>query len=176
MEDVAAEAGVGIATVYRRFPKKSDLLRVVLERRWNEAVTPALTGAAREPDARTAMRTALEGAVRFVAHDPQLLAVAAEAGLMTMEYAERFCAPVGEVLRRGQSDGVFRADLVEDDIPRLVLMLYGTLRSFEPAADGWRRYVELILDGLCTDDAPLPPPSPVRDHAPNVPTLRVEAA
>ena len=34
MEDVASAAGVGVATVYRRFPTREDLLRTVLDRRW----------------------------------------------------------------------------------------------------------------------------------------------
>lgn len=174
MEDVAVEAGVGIATVYRRFPTKRDLLRMVLERRWDEAISPALTRAVQEPDPRAAIRIALEGAVRFVSRDPAMLAVAADQGLMTMELAERFCAPAGEVLRRGQREGVFRADLVEDDIPRLVLMLFATLRTFEPGSDGWRRYLDLMLDALAADTTPLTPPSPVQEHVPNLPIAQTE--
>lgn len=42
MDDVAAAARVGVATVYRRFPTKQDLLRTVLERRWDELINSAL--------------------------------------------------------------------------------------------------------------------------------------
>ena len=59
MEDVAAEAGVGVATVYRRFPTKESLLRVVLDRRFDEVVEAALRRAEQESDPREAMRIAL---------------------------------------------------------------------------------------------------------------------
>jgi AcrR family transcriptional regulator len=84
MEDVAADAGVGVATVYRRFPTKEKLLRVVLNRRFDEVVGAALECAQHEVDARDAMRAALRGAVSFIAGDPNTMAAAMSSGLMTL--------------------------------------------------------------------------------------------
>ena len=166
MEDVAADAGVGVATVYRRFPSKEALLRVVLDRRFDDVVGGALQRAEHEIDAREAMRAALRGAVSFVADDPNTMAAATNSGLMTMDLAHRFFAPVAAIVRRGQDDGVFRDDLVAEDVPRIVLMLVGTLPSFEDGSDGWSRYLDLIIDMLTADRSRLSPASPVRDHQP----------
>jgi AcrR family transcriptional regulator len=166
MDDVAAAAGVGIATVYRRFPTKRHLLRTVLERRWDELIDSGLRRAEQEADPREALRLALESAVLFMTSDPVMVSAAADLGLMTMDLARRFCDPVGEILRSGQRDGSFRTDLVEDDIPRLVLMLFGTLPSFAPDSDGWRRYLDLMLDSLTAEGSELSPPTPVHDHHP----------
>jgi AcrR family transcriptional regulator len=166
MDDVAAAAGVGIATVYRRFPTKQDLLRTVLDRRWDEVIDPALRHAEQEAEPREALRLALEGAVLFMTSDPVMVAAASDLGLMTIDLARRFCDPVAEILRRGQRDGTFRADLVQDDIPRLVLMLFGTLPSFAPGSDGWRRYLDLMLDSVAAETTELAPPAPVHDHQP----------
>jgi AcrR family transcriptional regulator len=175
MEDVAAEAGVGVATVYRRFPRKTDLLRVVLSRRWEETMTPALSRAEAETDPREALRLAFDGAIRFVVDDGGMLSAASDAGLLNMDLAHRFVEPVGEVLRRGQREGIVRTDLVEDDVPRLVLMLFATLPSFDFGSDGWRRYLDLMLDALTARTTALAPPTPVHDHQPNIRT-EVEAA
>jgi AcrR family transcriptional regulator len=166
MDDVAAEAGVGVATVYRRFPTKESLLRVVLYQRFEEVVEAALQRAQQEPNPRAAMRIALGGAVSFFADDDQTIAAGSSSGLMTMDLAYRFIEPVAEIVRRGQHDGVFRADLVTDDIARIVLMLVGTLPSMHPGSDGWQRYLDLILDMLCATRTELSPASPVRDHQP----------
>jgi AcrR family transcriptional regulator len=166
MDDVAAEAGVGIATVYRRFPTKESLLRVVLYRRFDEVVETALRLAQQEPDPRVAMRIALGGAVSFFADDDQTIAAGSSSGLMTMDLAYRFIEPVADIVRRGQRDGVFRSDLVTEDIPRIVLMLVGTLPSLHPGSDGWHRYLDLILDMLCTCRTKLSAASPVRAHQP----------
>ncbi|MHB8689991.1 MAG: TetR/AcrR family transcriptional regulator [Solirubrobacteraceae bacterium] len=171
MEDVAAEADVGIATVYRRFPRKVDLLRIVLYRRWDEVITPGLARAKDEFNPREAMRIALEVAVEFVANDRVMLSAAADAGLMTMDLAQRFGEPVGDVLRRGQRAGVFRTDLVDDDIARVVLMLFATLPTFDEGSDGWRRYLDLMLDVLTAQTTALAPPSPVHEHQPNLPPI-----
>jgi AcrR family transcriptional regulator len=166
MEDVAADAGVGVATVYRRFPSKEALLRVVLDRRFDDVVGGALERAEHESDARKAMRAALRGAVSFVADDANTMAAATNSGVMTMDLAHRFFAPVAAIVRRGQGDGVFRDDLVAEDVPRIVLMLVGTLPSFEDGSDGWSRYLDLIIDMLTADRSRLSPASPVRDHQP----------
>jgi AcrR family transcriptional regulator len=166
MEDIAAGAGVGVATVYRRFPTKEALLRVVLDRRFDEVVGAALERAQYEVDARDALRAALRGAVSFIARDPNTMAAAMSSGLMTMDLAYRFIEPVAAMVRRGQDDGVFRDDLVIEDVPRIVLMLVGTLPSFEEGSDGWYRYLDLIIDMLTADGSRLSPVSPVRDHQP----------
>jgi AcrR family transcriptional regulator len=168
MEDVAAEAGVGVATVYRRFPTKEVLLRAVLDRSFDEFLGTT-TQAQHEADPRVAMRLALTGAVAFLTEDPNTIAAATSSGLWTMDMAYRFCEPVGQIVRRGQKAGVFRRDLVPDDVPRIMLMLIGTLPSFYPESDGWRRYVDLILDMLTTSRTKLSAVSPVRDHRPPLP-------
>ena len=167
MDDVAAAAGVGIATVYRRFATKQDLLRTVLDRRWDEVIDTALLRAEQEAEPREAFRLALEGAVLFMTSDPLMVSAASDLGLMTTDLARRFCDPVEEILRRGQRDGTFRTDLVRDDIPRLVLMLFGTLPSFAPDSEGWRRYLDLMLGSIAAATATeLAPPTPVHAHQP----------
>jgi len=166
MDDVAAEAGVGVATVYRRFPTKESLLRVVLYRRFDTVVEAALRQAQQDPDPREAMRIALTGAVSFFADDDQTIAAGASSGLMTMDLAYRFIEPAADIVRRGQRDGVFRADLVIEDIPRIVLMLLGILPSLHPGSDGWHRYLDLVLDMLCATRTELAVVTPVRDHQP----------
>jgi AcrR family transcriptional regulator len=166
MEEIAADAGVGVATVYRRFPTKEALLRVVLNHRYDDVVGAALARAQHEVDARDAMRVALQGAVSFIADDPNTMAAAMSSGLMTMDLAYRFFEPVAAIVRRGQDDGVFRDDLVAEDVPRIVLMLVGTLPSFEAESDGWCRYLDLIIDMLTADRSRLSPATPVRDHQP----------
>jgi AcrR family transcriptional regulator len=166
MDDVAAAAGVGVATVYRRFPTKQDLLRTVLDRRWDEVIHSALERAEQEAEPREALRLALEGAILFMGKDPLMVSAASDLGLMTTDLARRFCEPVAKIVRRGQRDGSFRADLVEDDIPRIVLMLFGTLPSVAADSDGWRRYLDLMLDALTGETTELSSPTPVHAHQP----------
>lgn len=166
MGDVASEARVGVATVYRRFVTQDSLLQAVLERRFADVVDDAIQRAQFESDARESMRIALEGAMRFIVDDPNTIDAAAKRGVMTMDMAHQFFEPVGDLLRRGQDGNVFRDDLVAEDIPRTVLMLAGTLVSFDRGSDGWCRYVELVLDMMCDAHSGLTAATAVRAHRP----------
>ncbi|HEY2653762.1 MAG TPA: hypothetical protein VGI50_17705, partial [Solirubrobacteraceae bacterium] len=135
-------------------------------RRWDEVIDLALRRAEQEAEPREALRLALEGAILFMSTDPVMVVAAQDLGLMTTDLARRFCEPVAKIVRRGQRDGSFRADLVEDDIPRIVLMLFGTLPSVAPDSDGWRRYLGLMLDALTGETTQLASPTPVHAHQP----------
>jgi hypothetical protein len=136
----------------------------VLYRRFDEVVEAALRRAQRESDPREAMRIALCGAVSFFVNDDddQTIAAGSSSELMTMDLEYRFIEPVAEIVFRGQRDGVFRADLVTEDIPRIVLMLTSTLPSLHPGSHGWRRYLDLTLDMLCATRTKLSAASPDR--------------
>jgi len=70
---------------------------------------------------------------------------------------------LGDLLREGQRAGRIRADLVADDLPRLVAMLYGVLSTMDADSGGWRRYVALIIDAIAIDErVPLPPAAALR--------------
>ncbi|MBT2675673.1 helix-turn-helix transcriptional regulator [Streptomyces sp. ISL-14] len=170
MEEIAAEAGLGVATVYRRFPSKRDLVRAVLDREFDESVAPALHRVASESDPRAAMITTMEAALDFASRERLTFAAAANIGLTTMHLARRFAEPLGVVIRQGQQQGAFRDDLEPEDALRLLLMLTGTFPSFAPGHDGWRRYMLLLVDGLAPQAArsELPAPTPVIDHFPGL--------
>ena len=171
-EEIAAEARLGMATVYRRFPTREALVKAVLDQHFSEVMVPELERAQREPDPRTALVLALEAGVKFASREQTMLATAANIGLMTMDLAYKFFEPVSELVRRGQDTGVFRADLVPEDTPRLILMIAGTLPSFAPGSEGWRRYLDIVVDGLAPAEhnTKLAPPSPVREHHATLPT------
>ncbi|MEV0069758.1 MULTISPECIES: TetR/AcrR family transcriptional regulator [unclassified Amycolatopsis] len=169
MEEIAAAAGVGVATLYRRFPHKQDLVRAVLEARFDEVIVPVLSRAASAAP-RDGVYLALEAAVGLAAVEQPLFAAANNVGALTMDLAWRFFSPVAALVAAGQASGVFRADLVADDVPRLVLMLVGTLPSFPAgASEGWRRYLDLLMDALSPSGASgLSPASAVADHTPRI--------
>ncbi|HEX4804495.1 MAG TPA: hypothetical protein VFU94_01235, partial [Conexibacter sp.] len=54
-------------------------------------------------------------------------------------------ALAGELLARGRAAGVVREDLAAADMPALFCGLASVVQA---GGDGWRRYLELLLDGL----------------------------
>jgi AcrR family transcriptional regulator len=115
MEQVRARAGVGKATLYRRYGSKQELVAAAI-RHLNQPIPLPDTGSART-DILTVARTVQAGAERvgFATFAPRLLAEAAGDPEMHALFYENLVAPrravMGEVLRRGVARGELREDL-----------------------------------------------------------------
>ncbi|WP_424215944.1 TetR/AcrR family transcriptional regulator (plasmid) [Streptomyces sp. BI20] len=165
LDEVARVAGVGIATLFRRFPDKGALLRAVLDRRFQDDVLPAAERALRDEDPRRGLILVLEAAVAAVARDHHVLIAARDAGVLSSSTGDPFFAVLERVAERGRAAGVLREDLVAEDLRRITVMLIGVLWTVRPGSDGWRRYVALVVDGLAPAAAhPLPVPAPPLHH------------
>lgn len=157
LEEIARRAGVGIATVYRRFGDRDGVIRACFETYFAEEVEPHALAARAAADPRQGLAEALGAIVDTMASHRALLTAAREAGAFTEAISERFAAPLGDVLAEAQRRGLVRADLLVRDLAAMVVM---TLATVGPAGlDGHRRYLALLLDGTRPSDEPLPPPS-----------------
>jgi AcrR family transcriptional regulator len=112
IDEIAAAAGVGRMTLYGHFPNRAELVEAALvdALRDGEEVLSAvdLTG-----DPRAALDRLLASSWSLVAESSSLLAAALEV-LPAGRVRELHGAPatrLEDLLRRGQSDGVFRTDL-----------------------------------------------------------------
>ncbi|MGP3690337.1 TetR/AcrR family transcriptional regulator [Streptomyces sp. IBSNAI002] len=169
LDEIARRAGVGIATLFRRFPDKAALLRAVLEQQFTQQVLPVIEHALDDEDPRRALTSVIEAALTSAADEHHVLTAARNAGIITSETSARFFDALDPLVTRGQQAGVIRADLVPDDVKRVMGMLVSVLWTMDPAEGGWRRYVTLVVDGLSPAAAtPLPNPSPplLRRHRP----------
>ncbi|WP_432927807.1 TetR/AcrR family transcriptional regulator [Microbispora sp. CA-135349] len=153
LEDIARRAGVGIATLYRHFPDKAGLVRAALDQSFAEDIAPAIEQALGDDDPRRGLAGVLEAAMSTVAREHNTLAAARNSGAITAEAGGPFVESLTLLARRGQQAGLIRADLVPDDLLRIMVMLMGVLWTMDPGSDGWRRYLELILDALSPDAA-----------------------
>ena len=150
IEAIARRAGVGERTLYRRFPTKGDLISAALDQSIAEDLTPVIEKARRAEDPMRGLVALIEAAISLGAREHHLLIAARRAGSLTPDISTALDEALGELARRGQQAGVVRADLVAEDLPRLIAMLYSVLFTMDSTTDGWRRYVALVLDAIST--------------------------
>ena len=151
LDDVAREAGVGVGTVYRRFPDKEALVDALFEAKL-DAVVALAEQALDEPDSWTGLVNLLEGAAAELARDRGLrqLFMFATYGRDRVDLARTRMQPVvTKVIERAQRDGKLRADLGPTDMPMIQFML-GSVAEYsgEARPELWRRYLTLLIDGL----------------------------
>ena len=162
-EAVARRAGVGERTLYRRFPAKADLVRAALDQSIAEDLTPVIDKARRAEDPLRGLTQLIEAAISLGAREHSLLTAARRAGSLTSDISVSLNEALGELAREGQRVGSIRADLVTDDLPRLIAMLFSVLSTMDAHSDGWRRYVALVVDAISVNDRrPLPPAAALR--------------
>jgi AcrR family transcriptional regulator len=162
LDDVAHQAGVGVGTVYRRFPDKEALVDALFEDKLQALVTQAEL-ALEAPDSWTGLVTLLERAGAMLTRDRGLLEI-----LMYATYGQdrvsraraRMQPVVTRVVERAQRDGKVRADLRPTDVPFIEFMLSTAAEyAAQVQPEVWRRYMTLIVDGLRpsrADTTPLP--------------------
>ena len=170
LDDVAARAGLGVGTVYRRYPNKDVLLDELLEERIAELgalAEASLTG----PDAWGALVGFLERVAELFAADRALEHLVVHTGRGQQRIArarERLRAPVAALVERARASGRLRADFEQADIPMIHTMLAAVVHQTHAVSpDLWRRYFVMIIDGLASERsaptrtgvaAPAPPP------------------
>jgi len=150
-DDIAHRAGVGIGTVYRRFPTKEALLEVVLEERLEEHARVA-EKALRAPTAWAGLTRFLRDAAEMHAADRGLRDVALGAEIDLRQFArmrDRVVPVLEQLIERGQAEGTLRPDVTVEDLPLLMMMISEVANhSHTIRPDIYRRYLQLLLDGL----------------------------
>ena len=117
LEDVAEEAGVGIATVYRRFPTRDHLVAACFEHRLEEYARAA-EEALLAPDGWSGFRSYVERICGMQAADRGLKDVLTrtfpDARALEAHRARGYELSV-RLIERAQAEGTLRADLVPED-------------------------------------------------------------
>ena len=164
VDDIAREAGVGIGTLYRRFPTKDDLIAAVLDDRFG-TVEAAVADAAQDEDPWRALERAMaafaEAALLHLALVHKIAYTGSQAAAMH-QAKDRIAARFDAILARAREAGVVREDVVARDAMALSGMISRIPAwQLEQEPEIWRRYLALMLDGLRPQGArPLPhPPS-----------------
>jgi AcrR family transcriptional regulator len=149
MPTVAAEAGAGVASLYRQFPSKHDLLAALVVRRLEQIRDAADEAAAREGDHWSALTEMLWTIVErrtgddflgqawaHVADHPDVAAA-----------TDRATAALDRLLAAARSEGRLRADATTLD---LKLLFAATRAAKEVEPEAWQRMLALLIDALDT--------------------------
>jgi AcrR family transcriptional regulator len=168
VEEIARRAGVGMGTLYRRFPSKEELIDAVLEDAFAEIVRAAEVALEAE-DAWNGLRAFLEAVISRHAVNRGLKDVIASRDHGRERAAamrERIKPLLARLIERAQIQGTLRSDFAPEDVP-LVLWSSGRVveLSSDVAPELWRRHLGLVLDGLRAEAAtPLPQPPLTREQ------------
>lgn len=166
LDEIARRAGVGIATLYRRFPDRQALAHGVALDVWRRAAHEARLALAEEPTAFQALARYLHRALDLgIGAVMPLLVGQAILDEEARAVRDQSVEPVQRMIAAAQADGTLRADVAFGDTGLLLMRLNRPLpgpfpRTLDQAIA--HRHLDLVLAGLRADGTqPAPLPGPV---------------
>src|SRR5580692_10006563 len=156
LEDIARRAGVGIGTLYRHFPTRTDLQAGVFRSQVDAVCTTAdqLIGTVSPEQAFAGSVRAIAGylvtkrglaraLIDSLGRDSELISVC----------SLRMSDTVDRLLSYAQGSGVLRPDISAKDVLRLV---HGIVMACEQSPQDTDRLLDVMLDGLRAQDRSVP--------------------
>jgi AcrR family transcriptional regulator len=166
LDEIARRAGVGNATLYRRFPTRRDLVAAVFADTLAEVVA-AVDRALAGPDPWQAFAghivflCELQAGSRALA---DLLTARIEPAPELEGLRTRAYDGLDRIIGRAQAAGVLRADFRPGDVVLILMANAGLIARTEDAAPGaWRRQLSFLVDGLRAPAATPAAPAPDYD-------------
>ena len=148
METIAREAGVGVGTLYRHFPKRIDVVEAIYRNEVEQLVATAERAVA-ELEPWPAVVAYLEAFVRYATSKRTFLNELREAFAKDPDFRsqsrERIEAAMSLVITHGQRAGAVRDDVDGADVTQLVGPMCTSPTLTEEQS---RRLLAMILDGL----------------------------
>jgi AcrR family transcriptional regulator len=160
LNDVAHHAGVGVGTVYRRFPDKAGLIEELFAQQIGELVT-MMEEAVEDPDPWRGLTGFMRRNLELQARDRafrEIVTGGPEGAERVAQIRARMFPLGGRLVQRAKEAGALRPDFQPQDFPILLTMLVAIIdaaREVEPEL--WRRYFEIVVQGLRADPAPPEP-------------------
>jgi AcrR family transcriptional regulator len=149
VREIAVRAGVGVGTVYRHFPQRSDLIAAVFRREIDACADAApILAAKHEP--REALTRWMQRYAAFISAK-RGLGAALHSGdpafdALPAYFQKRLLPALRTLLAAAAAAGEARADVDADDLLRAVANL--CMQAYDAGPDHARRMVALLVDGL----------------------------
>ncbi len=162
LEKIARRAGVGIGTLYRRFPTRANLIAASFERKMADYAAAA-ERALDNPDPWAGFCWLIHRICAMQATDAglkDLITMRFPASSPAEELRDRALQDLEQLIGRAQRQGKLRPDFVATDVPMLLFANAGVVTATRDSApDTWKRFTAYMIDAFRAEHSECPPGS-----------------
>jgi AcrR family transcriptional regulator len=164
--EVARRAGVGVATLFRRFPTRDDLVEAVFAQKMADYVG-AIDAALANPDPWIGFCGYIERVCEMQAADrgfADLLTLSFPGAKALQAERDTSAEALDELIDRAKAVGKLREEFAHQDVALVLMANAGVVTATRGAApDAWQRIVGYLIqsfaaDAACASAPPLPKP------------------
>lgn len=160
--EIARRAGVGVATLFRRFPTRDDLVDAVFADKM-AAYVAATDEALAHPDPWQGFCGYIEQVCQMQADDrgfADVLTLTFPTARSLEDDRRRAYEALTEMLDRAKATGKLRKDFASQDVPLILMANAGVVTATRNAApDAWKQMVGYLIQAFAAEAAqPLPGP------------------
>ena len=157
MDDIARRAKLGVGTLYRHFPTKNVLIEALVADRFVQIAGFVAEGL-EHPDPFEGFCGALHRGAELAARDRGVSSLFGDVGesAAVQEAQAEVLRLTSELIEKAQAAGTMRPDVEAVDIPNVMCGVVSAMHTIDDG--GWRRHLQVILDGMRAraDVTPLP--------------------
>jgi AcrR family transcriptional regulator len=153
LDDIAAHAGLGVGTVYRRFADREALVEALFDDRMQAKLTRLRQALEVPPEqAYEAFVEVIRDMCEHLARDRGMRQIMLSSVYGHDEVArcrDEMTVIGDELVQRAKATGKLRADFEATDLAAIMLMV-GAIADFASgvAPELWKRYFDILIDGL----------------------------
>jgi AcrR family transcriptional regulator len=170
LNDVAHHAGVGVGTVYRRYPDKEHLIDALFDERIGQ-LAAIVSAHLEDPDPWHGLVAAITELLELQERDAGFkeLLLSSNHGYPGIVRMRDELAPItAQLIARAKAAGSLRPDVERQDFPLIQIMLGAIIDCSREVAPGlWRRYLDMLLQGMRAE------PSAPAEFVTPVPSMEV---
>jgi len=148
LQTIASEAGVGVATLFRNFPDKDELIRAVLTRQVKIRISPLIRRALNDSNPTRGLICVGYGLLGIASRESNMMIAIHSRQDTLAGMAIPVIDALYELTRRAQAQGSVRADLNLEDVQSILGMLIGAVETTPAGTPAWKRFAELLGDAI----------------------------
>lgn len=153
LQTIAKEARLGVATLFRNFADKDEMILAVLEEEINLRVNPLIRRALTDENPLRGMAYVINAMMAVASREANMMAAVRARRQIMAGIATPVLGSLFELLKRAQAAGQVRAEIGMGDLVVILAMVLSAVESTPSKSKSWRRFGHILADGMLTPSA-----------------------